>query len=75
MNGTGGIAISDVVHQSFVALDEKGTEAAAATAVVVGPPSVPVVDVVLDLDRPFLFLIRDAPTGAVLFFGLLADPR
>jgi serpin B len=75
MNGTGGLAISDVIHQAFVALDEKGTEAAAATAVVVGPPSIPVAEVELDLDHPFLFLIRDLPTGAVLFMGWLADPR
>jgi serpin B len=75
INGTGGLAISDVIHQAFVALDEKGTEAAAATAVIVGPPSIPVVEVELNLDRPFLFLIRDVPTGAVLFMGRLADPR
>jgi serpin B len=75
INGTGGLAISDVIHQAFVALDERGTEAAAATAVVVGPPSIPQVEVELNLDRPFLFLIRDLPTGAVLFMGRLADPR
>jgi serpin B len=75
INGAGGLAISDVIHQAFVAVDEKGTEAAAATAVIVGPPSIPVVEVELNLDRPFLFLIRDVPTGAVLFLGRLADPR
>jgi serpin B len=75
INGTGGLAISDVIHQAFVALDEKGTEAAAATAVVVGPPSIPPIEVEVNLDRPFLFLIRDVPTGAVLFLGRLADPR
>jgi serpin B len=75
MNGSGGLTISDVIHQAFVALDEKGTEAAAATAVVVGPPSVPAVEVELNLDRPFMFLIRDLPTGAVLFLGRMADPR
>jgi serpin B len=75
MNGTGGLVISDVIHQAFVGLDEKGTEAAAATAVVVGPPSIPPVEAELNLDRPFLFLIRDIPTGAVLFLGRLADPR
>jgi serpin B len=75
MNGTGGLAISDVVHQAFVAVDEKGTEAAAATAVVVGPPSGPPPAIDVRFDRPFLFLIRDLPTGAVLFVGRLADPR
>jgi serpin B len=75
IDGTRQLAISDVIHQAFVAVDEKGTEAAAATAVVAPPPSIPQVEVELNLDRPFLFLIRDAPTGAVLFMGRLADPR
>jgi serpin B len=75
IDGTRELAISDVIHQAFVAVDEKGTEAAAATAVVAPPPSIPQVEVELNLDRPFLFLIRDAPTGAVLFMGRLADPR
>jgi serpin B len=69
--------ISGVVHAAAVAVDEAGTEAAAATAVVmardaetsVTPP------VVFTVDHPFLFLIRDTETGAVLFMGRLADPR
>ena len=63
--------INEVVHKAFVSVDEEGTEAAAATAVGVGVPSVPP-NVVID--RPFIFLIRDIETGAILFVGRVADP-
>lgn len=65
--------ISDVVHQANIDVDEKGTEAAAATAVVMRAGGSPE-RVVLDVNRPFLFLLRDVPTGAVLFLGRVADP-
>lgn len=74
IDGSRGLAITDVLHKAFVAVDEKGTEAAAATAVVVGETSVPVFEP-LAVDRPFLFLIRDDETGAVLFIGRVLDPR
>ncbi|HEY3451092.1 MAG TPA: serpin family protein [Myxococcales bacterium] len=70
----GGLLISDVIHQTFVKVDEAGTEAAAATAVVVGTTSMPVGQSVT-FDRPFLFLIRDVQTGAVLFVGHVYDPK
>lgn len=60
-----------VVHKAFVAVDEKGTEAAAATAAIAEAVSMPLTVV---FDRPFLFLIRDTETGALLFLGRLADP-
>jgi len=63
-----------VIHKAFVSVDEAGTEAAAATAVVmptVGPPEEPV-DVTID--RPFVFLIRDIETGTILFVGRVVDP-
>lgn len=66
--------ISEVVHKAFVAVDEKGTEAAAATAVIVGVTSAPVFDVILTIDRPFMFLIRDIPTGQILFIGRVLNP-
>ncbi len=66
--------ISDVIHKAFVAVDEKGTEAAAATAVVVSDTSVPLDPKVVTLDRPFIFFIRDIQTGAVVFVGRVADP-
>ncbi len=73
INGVGGLEITDVLHKAFVAVDEAGTEAAAATAVVVGETSVPVFSEV-NLDRPFIFLIRDIETGAILFLGRVVDP-
>jgi len=66
--------IHDAYHDTFVAVDEEGTEAAAATAVVVGDESAPVDPFEFVADRPFLFAIRDRPTGAVLFFGRAVDP-
>lgn len=61
-----------VVHQATIDVDEKGTEAAAATAVSVGRVSRPSGSLVVD--RPFLFAIRDDATGAVLFVGRVTDP-
>jgi serpin B len=70
------LAISAVVHQANITVDENGTEAAAATAVIVGETSAPdPADVVeLHVDRPFLFVLRDATTGANTFLGRVADP-
>jgi serpin B len=73
MNGSGGLFIQDVVHQAFVAVDENGTEAAAATAVIVGEVSAPP-PATLAIDRPFVFAIIDRPTGATLFVGRVLDP-
>ena len=71
MTGSCELFIKEVVHKAFVSVDEAGTEAAAATAVVIGieslPPSV-------TIDRPFVFLIRDIKTGAILFVGRVTDP-
>lgn len=64
--------VKDVVHQATVAVDEQGTEAAAATAVVIDRKSAALVSLVVD--RPFLFLIRHDPTGAILFQGRVVDP-
>jgi len=74
MDGTRSLVITDVLHKAFVAVDEKGTEAAAATAVVVGKTSAPPPSVSFTVDRPFLFLIRDIQTGAILFLGRVVDP-
>lgn len=70
-----GLAISDVLHKAMIDVNEKGTEAAAATAVIVGETSAPQADIDLSVDRPFLFLIRDIQTGAILFAGRVVDPR
>jgi serpin B len=71
------IGISGVIHEADIAVDEAGTEAAAATAVVIGelagpPPDEPPITV--HVDRPFLFAIRDLQTGAVIFLGQVLDP-
>ncbi len=74
MTGTKGLLISDVVHKAFVSVDEAGTEAAAASAVIVSVTSMPSQSVTLSIDRPFIFLIRDIPTGTILFVGRVMNP-
>jgi serpin B len=74
IDGARGLQLTDVVHKGFVGIDERGTEAAAATAVVGGPTSAPP-SATLVVDRPFVFFIRDRPTGAILFVGRVVDPR
>jgi serpin B len=66
--------ISAIIHKAFVAVDEKGTEAAAATAVTMFATSAVVQDVILTVDRPFIFIIRDLPTGQILFIGRVLNP-
>ncbi len=67
--------ISDVVHKAFVDVNEEGTEAAAATAVVMEVMAMPLEEAELTIDRPFLFLIHDRSNGSVLFLGRVVDPR
>ena len=74
MTGNPELFITEVVHKAFVSVDEAGTEAAAATAVIVGLTAVPVSPVTVNIDRPFIFLIRDIETGAVLFLGRILNP-
>ena len=61
--------IRELLHKAFVSVDEAGTEAAAATAVVMNVESAPPSPVSMTVDRPFIFLIRDRETGGVLFVG------
>lgn len=70
------LAISDVIHQAFIAVDEAGTEAAAATAVVMMAMAAPLQKPVpvFRADHPFVFLIRDNRTGTILFMGRLSEP-
>ncbi|NEU56218.1 serpin family protein [Halorussus sp. MSC15.2] len=60
--------VGDVVHQSFVSVDERGTEAAAATAAIIQEDAPPK-QVEMTVDRPFLFYVRDRPTETPLFLG------
>jgi serpin B len=75
IGGTRDLFISDVLHQAFVAVDEKGTTAAAATAVIFRTTCIPAQpDAVFVADHPFVFFIRDIPTGQILFIGYVAAP-
>jgi serpin B len=73
------LCISEVFHKTFMALDEKGTEAAAATAVVMARATAIMIDkpkpLEVRVDRPFLFAIQHTPSGACLFLGRVTDPR
>jgi serpin B len=71
--------ISQVFHKTFIAVDEKGTEAAAATAVAMmagtalrSPPPPPIE---VKVDRPFIYAIQHVPSGVCLFLGRVTDPR
>jgi len=75
MNGKRDLFISAVVHKAYVDVYEEGTEAAAATGVIVGATSVmPDQIPIFRADHPFLFLIRDNKTGSILFIGLVMNP-
>jgi len=74
MTGDRSLQITGVTHEAVIKVTEEGTEAAGATAVEFGTTSVPQTRP-LHVDRPFLFMIRDNATGAVLFLGRVIDPR
>jgi serpin B len=74
MDGKRDLYISDVIHKAFVSVDEVGTEAAAATAVIMTTTSLPLNVVDMTINRPFIFLIRDIQTGAILFLGHVTNP-
>ena len=73
------LAISEVFHKTFIAVDEKGTEAAAATAVAMNATSSRATEkplpIEVKVDRPFLYAIQHVPSGACLFIGRVTDPR
>jgi serpin B len=69
IDGNRDLVISDVFHESFISVDEHGTEAAAATAVVIGTTSMPDQPLTLTIDHPYIFLIREKQTGLILFMG------
>ena len=64
--------IDDVRHKTFVDVNEEGTEAAAATSVGIGVTSAPPR---IEVDRPFIFAIRERLTGTILFLGKIMNPR
>jgi serpin B len=69
MTGNRDLYISDAIHKAFIEVDESGTEAAAATAVIMGATAIPAKPLEIKIDRPFIYLIRDVQTGTVLFLG------
>jgi len=74
------LKISEVMHKTFISLDEEGTEAAAATAVIMAVPASampvqPKEPRIVRVDRPFLFVIQHRASGACLFLGRVTDPR
>jgi serpin B len=74
MDGKTDLKISDVVHKAYVSVDENGTEAAAATGVIVGTTAMPAEPVKVTIDHPFIFFIRDIQTGTILFIGRTMEP-
>jgi len=74
MTGKKDLFISDVIHKAFVAVDEAGTEAAAATGAFAQITSALFGNPAVVIDRPFIFIIRDKPSGQILFIGRVLDP-
>lgn len=76
MNGARDLFISDSIHKAVIDVDEKGTEAAAATAMTIMVTSVMEPEEIIEFhaDRPFAYIVRDTTTGAVLFMGYVAAP-
>lgn len=75
MNGNYDLYIGDVLHKAFVSVDEAGTEAAAATDVVMILKGLPEEPKEVNLNRPFIFLIRDIETNTILFMGRILNPN
>ena len=76
MNGTpGDLFISKVIHKAFVDVNEEGTEAAAATAVIMIRGAAPAPPPVFRADHPFIYLIRDRKSGSILFMGRVVNPK
>lgn len=78
MDGTRELYIFDVIHKAFIKVDEEGTEAAAATAVIMEMTSAEMDEpepILLSIDRPFIYLIRDIRTGSILFVGRVMNPQ
>ena len=66
--------ITNVLHKAFISVNENGTEATAATAVIIGTTALPPPPIEISIDHPFIFMIRHNSTGAILFLGRVLDP-
>ncbi len=69
------IFISEVLHKTYIKVNETGTEAAAVTSVVMNLTSVPMYDFEMVLDQPFIYVIEDSVTGSILFMGHVVNPQ
>lgn len=76
MDGTKDLYISEILHKAFIKVDEEGTEAAAATVVAISTLSIaePLQSKIFRADHPFIFMIRENSTGAILFMGRIVNP-
>ncbi|MDI6768968.1 MAG: serpin family protein [Anaerolineales bacterium] len=74
IDGSRDLYIQAALHKAFIAVDEAGTEAAAATTIIIGLTSMPISEINIRIDRPFIFLIRDISTGSILFLGRVVNP-
>ena len=75
MTGKTDLYIDKVIHQAFVEVNEEGTEAAAATAVVMALKSMPTMKIEFNADHPFIFVIQERATGNILFLGRVSEPK
>ncbi len=74
INSDKDLFISDVLHKTFVEVNEEGTEAAAATSVTIGVTSIGIGDFMMRIDRPFLFFIHENRSQTILFMGKVLNP-
>ena len=74
ITGNRELFITEVMHKAFVKVDETGTEAAAATGVVMAMECIPPTPVEMHINRPFIFLIQDESTGSIVFMGRVMNP-
>jgi len=75
MSSSMSLVIEDVVHKTFLAVDEDGTEAAAAAGVIVGERAAPMDKVKMTVDRPFITAIVDRQTKTLVFLGRILTPK
>jgi len=68
------LLINEVTHQAFIETNEEGTEAAAATVVDIGVTSAGPDPLLIDINRPFIYIIRETTTNSIIFMGKVADP-
>jgi serpin B len=75
MDGTRNLVVDNVIHQAYIGVDEQGTEAAGATAVVMRLTSMPEEERIFMANRPFFFIIQENRTEAILFLGRVINPK